>query len=413
MEGRLICLRNPRLLLKWRGLVMHASSEGLMTSSSRKTLVIFTAQYLPHLGGVENFTKGLATALVSRGVRVAIVTSQYEDAPETEKEDGVEIFRLPTIQLLAGRLPVVCENMKTRELLEKVKDLSPQGVLVNTRLYRLSLLGVKFAREIGLTPVLLDHSSSYVGFGIPAVDAAAHIYERLITSRISKSNPRYYGISKMSASWLENFGLNAEGVIHNAIDSEAFRGLASSRDFRSELGVSDGELLVCFVGRIVREKGIDTLLQTAEILDRKHLGVKFAVAGDGPAISLLKSHALPSVKLLGRLERNDVAALFRDSDLHFFPSRYPEGLPTSLLESSAMGTPSLVTDVGGAKEVIPDDTFGIVLREPSASVCAEMISWYCENPDVLKAQGMNARELVEKEFCWDNTARQVINACNI
>ena len=70
----------------------------------RRTLAIFSAQYLPHMGGVENFTKELSSALERMGVHVIVVTSAYGDAPEHEVDTGgFEVFRLPSSQLLDGR----------------------------------------------------------------------------------------------------------------------------------------------------------------------------------------------------------------------------------------------------------------------------------------------------------------------
>lgn len=385
-----------------------------MDEPRRRTIAIFSAQYLPHMGGVENFTKGLSSALERKGVHAIVVTSAYGDAPEHEDEsNGVEVFRLPSAQLLDGRLPIVRNGGRTRELLDEVKRRMPDGVFVNTRFYGLSLMGARFARELGITPVVLDHGSSYIGFGVPVLDSVVHAYERAMTRKIRSCTPRFFGVSEKSAEWLRTFGITPSGVIHNAIDAEGFREQASGRDFRTELGIGKDVLLVCFVGRILKEKGVDTLLGVARILEEKDLPVAFAVAGDGPDMALLQDDTPNNLHVLGRLGRTDVAALFGASNLHFFPSRYPEGLPTSILESAAVGIPSLVSDVAGAREAIPSDEYGIVLEDATAPVCAEVISWYLDNPDVLETQGKNARKWVESAFSWDNTARQAIEACGV
>lgn len=384
-----------------------------MGEPRRRTIAIFSAQYLPHMGGVENFTKGLSSALELKGVHAIVVTSAFGDAPEHEVEpDGVEVFRLPSAQLLGGRLPVVKDGARTRELLDKVRALAPDGVFVNTRLYGLSLMGVRFARELGITPVVLDHGSSYIGFGVPGLDSLVHAYERAITKKIRSCSPRFYGVSEKSAKWLGTFGITPSGVIHNAIDAEGFRKQASDRDFRGELGIGEDVLLVCFVGRIVSGKGVEVVTELARRFETRGRQIRFAIAGDGPDYEALRGDAPRYACVLGRLDRPDVAALFGQSDLHFLPSK-SEGLPTSLLEASAAGTPSLVFDVGGAREVIPSDSYGIVLDDESTPVCEQVLDWYLDNRDVLKVQGANVRKRVEDEFSWDVTASRAIEACGL
>lgn len=393
---------------------MEVRREGLLMGElRRRTLAIFSAQYLPHMGGVENFTKELSSALERMGVHAIVVTSAYGDASEHEVDTaGLEVFRLPSSQLLDGRLPVVRDGEATRALLGEVAKAKPDGVFVNTRLYGLSLMGVRFARNLGITPVVLDHGSSYIGFGVPVLDSVVHAYEKAITRKIRSYSPKFYGVSEKSAEWLRTFGIIADGVIHNAIEAEEFRKQASRRDFRAELGIGPDVLLVCFVGRIANGKGVEVVTELARRFERRGKRIHFAIAGDGPDFKALKQHAPEYASVLGRLGRPDVAALFGQSDLHILPSK-SEGLPTSLLEASAEGTPSLVFDVGGAREVIPSDSYGIVLDDESTTVCEEVLDWYLDNRDVLKEQGANVRKRVEHVFSWEATARKTIEACGV
>ena len=74
--------------------------------ASTPAYVIFSAQYLPSMGGVENFTASLAQELASQGHHVTVVTSQMPDVPSREDTQGFEVVRLPAHQLLHGRLPI-------------------------------------------------------------------------------------------------------------------------------------------------------------------------------------------------------------------------------------------------------------------------------------------------------------------
>lgn len=222
-------------------------------------------------------------------------------------------------------------------------------MLVNTRFYLHSLVGVQFAENKGLRAVVLDHGSAYLTLGSELLDWVIERYEDGITAWLKPRDVDFYGISKKSVEWLGHFGIEAKGVISNALDAEAYRAQTSGRRFRKELGIDRPVLLVSFVGRLVVEKGIRPLLEAMGSLQSE--GIYLAVAGEGPLKDEIEACGLPNVHMLGRLDSPDVAALLADSDVLCLPTR-SEGFATTLLEAAACGTPCLISN-GGGKRVDP------------------------------------------------------------
>ena len=69
--------------------------------------VIFSAQYPPHMGGIENFTYNLAHALVSSGNTITVVTNDTDSLGSGVKDDeGVCVLRLPCLPFVDGRFPI-------------------------------------------------------------------------------------------------------------------------------------------------------------------------------------------------------------------------------------------------------------------------------------------------------------------
>ena len=202
-----------------------------------RTIVIFSALYAPSMGGVELYTASLARELAREGCRSVVVTSDLADSGAYEKVDGVEIWRLPCKSLAGGRLPLVTPNREYRAIMRRLEDLRPSGVVVQTRFYPLSLEGLSYARRLGIRPVVIDHGSDYLGFGDKRIDWLVRSYERAITAAGRLGAADYYGVSQMSATWLETFGIQARGTISNAVDAEGFRSCASGRDFHAELEI--------------------------------------------------------------------------------------------------------------------------------------------------------------------------------
>lgn len=378
----------------------------------RDVIVIFSAHFLPHVGGVEVFTDGLSRALERRGYDVVVVTSRLDGAPERERlSDGVEVLRLPCWPLVGGRLPFAKPGRCQRELLATLDGRRVVAVVVNTRFYPLSLVGARFARRRGLVPLVIDHGADYLTFGNGAIDVAVRAYEHAITTLLKRLRPRFYGVSEASARWLPTFGIRPSGIITNAIDAPSFRRGASGRSFRQELGVPEGAVLVAYTGRLIPEKGVEALVSAAEQLAAAGEDVAFALAGEGPLRAALEAHGVPTVHFTGRLDAADVAALLLESDIFCFPSR-SEGFGSSLLEAAVCGCAIVSTDVGIAGALVGDEG-GVLLPDADADGIARAVRALAGDRERLaRAQGA-ARRRSESLYTWDESVENVIDAAGL
>lgn len=373
----------------------------------RSRYVLFSALYPPHMGGIENFTYCLAHALVDRGDDVLVVTNDTNGlGAGITDEDGVSVLRLPCFPLFAGRFPVPKLNAISRKLWKHVECQQFDGVLVNARFYIHSLCGIRLAKKLGITPVVLDHGSAFLSFSNPIIDPLVRTYERLITALGKRFHPDYYGVSSKSVEWLKSFGIAAKGVIPNSIDAKSFREMSSGRDFRIELGIDVESFLVCFVGRLIPEKGIKAILEASRSRRLVDAGVVFVLAGDGALSKEVDDAQGESLRWVGRLSSSDISALFQQSDLLCLPTR-SEGFATTLLEASSCGCPSVVTDVGGARELFPNEHFGTIIDSMDSSDVERAIFALVKDPDRLAEQSRLCRRMVENESSWDKTASLV------
>lgn len=373
----------------------------------RSRYVLFSALYPPHMGGIENFTYCLAHALVDRGDEVLVVTNDTNGlGAGITDEDGVSVLCLPCFPLFSGRFPVPKLNAISRKLWKHVECQQFDGVLVNARFYIHSLCGIRLAKKLGITPVVLDHGSAFLSFSNPIIDPLVRTYERLITALGKRFHPDYYGVSSKSVEWLKSFGIAAKGVIPNSIDAESFRETSSGRDFRNELGLDAECFLVCFVGRLIPEKGIRAILEASRSHRLVEAGVVFVLAGDGALSKEVDDAQGESLRWVGRLSSSDISSLLQQSDLLCLPTR-SEGFATTLLEASSCGCPSVVTDVGGARELFPNEHFGTIIDSMDSSDVERAIFALVKDPDRLAEQSRLCRRMVENESSWDKTASLV------
>lgn len=371
---------------------------------------IFSAHYLPNVGGVEKYTQNLAFALAEEGNRVMIVTSNVFSLPVRETlRDDVEIVRLPCWKLLGGRLPISRKNTEYKRLFSQLLNEPINYIVINTRFYRHSFEGVRLAEDKGIRPVVIDHGSAHLTLGSKLFDVAVESYEHAVTRRLKRHDADYYAVSGAGCRWLSHFGIESRGVLNNSIDARAFRESTSGRSFRREFDLADDAFVVSFAGRFIPEKGIVPLIEVAESLSSEG-DIVFLLAGDGPLRHSIEKKKLSNVKMLGRLESPDIVALLQDSDAFCLPSR-SEGFATSLLECAACAVPPIVTYVGGVDELMPDKGYGCLLSEADPEEIVSWIRYLKEDPARRKEIGRKLQVRVDNEFSWQKTAEKVQKAC--
>ncbi|MEZ5783140.1 MAG: glycosyltransferase [Rhizobiaceae bacterium] len=174
-----------------------------------------------------------------------------------------------------------------------------------------------------------------------------------------------------------------------------------------------GPLRVLFASRLLKSKGLDVFVRAAQML-RGSEGVEFIVAGmvepdDPDAVSIVDLAKEPAIHFLGK--RNDMGDLLRQVDVVCLPTRYGEGIPRILIEASATGIPSIVSEHEGCREIVEDGRTGVVVYdtvgERAAKGVAKAIASYRDDRDLLRRHGTAAREkFVHGDFAEQGVVKQ-------
>ena len=386
----------------------------MASDAPHRNIVIFSARYLPSVGGVEFFTKNLGHQLAAMGHDVLVVTCEpaddvTSDARRQVGDGSFEVMRLHSFG--PRRVPLVRKDAHYHLCMERLEQGGRVDVLINTRLYDLSYEAACLCERLGVHPVLIDHGTGYITFPNPILSTASKLAEHAVTARLRRYPISYYGVSRDASRWLGTFGIESRGEIHNALDAEAFVGQRSQRDFRAEAGVAENALCVVFACRLLPEKGADTMVEAARLLSddpRLHL----FVAGTGPMEQEVAAAAqdLANLTYVGVLGHPDLAALLCQSDVFCFPTRYSEGLPTSLLEAGACGCALVSSRAGGVEEIIPSDGQGVILDSPSAKDVVDVLRELAANPALVEDLKRGSRAHVCERFTWEATAQELLQA---
>jgi glycosyltransferase involved in cell wall biosynthesis len=371
--------------------------------------VLFSAQYLPTVGGVERYTDNLARALTNLGHDVEVVASRLPGTAAHEQVDGFTVVRLPSWLWLAQRFPVPRPGRVSRTMMEQALATPVDLVLINTRFWVLSLWAARRCGRRNLPTVVVEHGTGWLTLGNPFLDIAVRLYERLGLRWVRRFGAPFYAVSQAGTDWLRQLGADPAGVLSNAVDTTQLQAVVDRPgwDVRTALGIAQDALIVAFVGRIIPEKGVRELVSAMELLRKKRPGAVMVAAGDGPLLAGLKAQDTPGALFTGPLDHDHALRLVAQADVLCLPT-YSEGFSTVVLEAAALGTPLVTTPTGGTLEIVVDADHGILLPdlEPTTIACA--LDQALGDPQWRQRAGDLTRARVEARFTWQHTAEQLV-----
>lgn len=159
-----------------------------------------------------------------------------------------------------------------------------------------------------------------------------------------------------------------------------------------------------FVGRLVRDKGINELITAFENIHHRYPATRLILVGEYESNidplrpdTLAKIEEHSAIEFVGLQSGDNLLAYYAASDCFVFPS-YREGFPNTVLEAGAMGLPSIVTDINGSREIIVHDENGFIIPPQDAdSLCKAMEDILIMNEKRFKFVA-NARYMIESKY---------------
>ena len=251
--------------------------------------------------------------------------------------------------------------------------------------------------------------------GVPAVVATAQLYfdvsaipvvavqPRLIAKMIG----RYLAVStQVARQLLDEFHIPTHKVeiVRNGINVPLYAQPRNER-LRADLTGDVHRPMVLTVARLERQKGLPYLLDAVPHVP----DAIFVIAGDGPDRDALEAQAaangvLDRVRFVGR--RDDVPALLASADLFVLPSLY-EGLPLSIMEAMAAGTPVVATDIGGNNELVTSGKTGLLVPPANPVALAEAVRALLAEPARAQIFATAAQVQARRDLSFDLAARRV------
>lgn len=183
--------------------------------------------------------------------------------------------------------------------------------------------------------------------------------------------------------------------------------LATLPSITKNLQLSEDNFVIGYVGRLVKDKGINELIESWKILRIKYKNLKLLLVGPIEDRDTISNES----KIIIETDENiintgfvlNAAPYFSLMDVFILPT-YREGFPTVSLEASSMKLPVLISKATGCEESIVENKTGIFIKNNPQDI-AEKIEYYIQNPEMKIIHGLKGREFVRGNFeetkIWD------------
>jgi glycosyltransferase involved in cell wall biosynthesis len=195
---------------------------------------------------------------------------------------------------------------------------------------------------------------------------------------------------------MTSFGIPAEKIV-------LISGTAFDVEKTAPLPEPQTPITIAFVGRLLKDKGVHTLVEAHRRLAGRGRRYRLWLVGETdpsnrssiPESELAGWSKLPYLEVLGY--RSDIAAVWAQAHIAVLPSRR-EGLPQSLLEAAAFGRPIVATDAPGCREVARPGLNAITVPVDDIEALATALDILAQDPDMRRRFGAAGRELVLSRF---------------
>jgi phosphatidylinositol alpha-1,6-mannosyltransferase len=371
-------------------------------------LLFVTQDFPPDVGGIQTYSWEVAHRLAARAEHLTVMAPDRPDAAPVDATASVRVLRLPgrpdlfPLTLLPA-LPAQARQTQADIAVHAQWQTVGASVLARALFGRpRRIVCAAHGRELLFNPAA----------ACPGLGAAYDHLRRILLRQVDAFLP----VSHYTAGLLHEQGISPRHthMVPNGTDPERFRP-RDGTDLRRRLGLSDRPLLLT-VGRLVRRKGIDTVLRTLPTIAEDCPDVAYVIAGTGPDRARLERLAARRgvrgrVQFVGDIGHDRLPLYYSAADLFVMPAREDppsvEGFGLVFLEANACGTPVIGARTGGIPDAIREGETGLLVPPNAPDALAAAATHVLTSPEVAERLGRQGRHRAVHDASWDVIADRI------
>ncbi len=356
-------------------------------------------------------------AFMEQHFEVTAISSEEQRLKEYGKKEGVATFYLA----LTRKITPIRDVISVIKLYKFLKKEKPS--MVHTHTPKAGIVGM-MAAFFARVPLRL-HTVA----GLPLLETSGlkrmvlNLVEKLTYSLATNVYPNSKGLYDIiiakkftPVTKLKILGNGSSNGIDTTYFSKSHFQEVDLLQKRNELSIPEDDFVFVFVGRIVKDKGINELVEAFTDLQKEYKNCSLLLVGPfendlDPVSEKTQTAISENTKIITSGYQDDVRVYFALSNTLVFPS-YREGFPNVVMQAGAMGLPSIVTDINGCNEIITDNKNGFVVpsknqKKLKESMIRMITEEYCYS--ILRD---NAREMIQSRFKRPNMWKEILNEYN-
>ncbi len=368
----------------------------------KKKLLIASDCFLPRWDGIARFLSDLLPAL-SKDFEITVLAPDFPGRKISMP--GINIIRLPLHFFKIGDF-----NPAKAKKDIITKAISGSDIVFTQTIGPIGLRTIHLAKKMDKPVVSYIHS---IEWELVTNALSKHNLFRVITSTLVRHTARTaYKKSNLLIVPSDDIGgimsingiYTKKAVVHMGVDTSKFAPPKSKAEAKRKLNINPDNIVIGYVGRIAREKGLLTLLDAFQGISNNNTNIRLLIVGDGVKDIKKKFARTERVILAG--SQDDVVPYLQAMDIYVLPS-LTETSSLSTMEAMSCGLCVISTEVGHVGKYIKNKENGLFFPRHNSTVLALKLKWLLDNPNTIKKLGNSARHTIIDRYEWKNTVVKI------
>ncbi|MFT3946635.1 MAG: glycosyltransferase family 4 protein [Agriterribacter sp.] len=349
-----------------------------------------------------HFLRGQVNYLVEHGYEVVIMSGPGREIETLAKEEKAKLIPIAFTKKITP-LTDLFQLFKIIRILRKEKpDAINAGNPKSGFLIMLACYFAGFENRVFTLHGLVSDSKTGM------LKALMTLTEKIscnIAKRVIVVSPSLKAHAEQRNILLPHKGLVIEKGSSNGIDLQKFSRTGAvmeiSAALKNKYGLHENHFVICFIGRLTKDKGIDILFETFNRLTPKYNNIKLLIAGpiipENPFSPEFMERLNNDARIIFMGEVSDIVPVYAIADILVLPS-FREGLPNVLLEAAALEVPVIASDIPGCRDAVQDGHTGLLFEKGNVDALVNSIEKLVSNPGLRKVYGKNGRQFAASNF---------------
>lgn len=380
------------------------------SSGGQLKILMLCWEYPPNVvGGLSNHVYGLSVQLEKLGHEIHVLTAGNGKLPGFEIINGVKVHRVLPLNYedndfltwIAGLNLAFC--FKAEKLADEVTF-----DIIHAHDWLVGSSAIILKEILGIPLLSTIHATEHGRHNGIHTEMQKFIDEKE-TQLIAESDQLIVCSDFMREQLLSLFEVTVEKIVVIANGIEQIDVIVEPEEMFPFI---KNKKYLFTVGRMVKEKGFETIIEAAKIVKEKGKAIYFIIAGKGPMLERYRKmvteqeldHYITFIGYVTEIERN---SLLQRCEIAVFPSLYePFGIVA--LEAMILARPTIVSNAGGLKGIVNHKQTGLLMVPGDANSLLENIEWLQQNPQEGIEMGKKGRQMVVSLYGWKRIALQTI-----